>query len=158
MDFQDVPDFCRTRFWDYSPQKSVGNFEEMDGIPASVPDRMCVLQLQLLCLSSWAWAYFTLAKVGYEYQSSRDLWAGWRTQEEDHKDAVSRTEPRLRSQYKLLVHLWSKLDTCSVHSCGGAMWQLRSHLILQLTAIYSILHKASNSWKSWVFTIAAQSP
>lgn len=54
MDFQDVPDFCRTRFWDYSPQKSVGNFEEMDGIPASVPDRMCVLQLQLLCLSSWA--------------------------------------------------------------------------------------------------------
>lgn len=54
MDSQDVPDFCRTRCQDYSPQMSVGNLEEMDAIPASVLDRMCVLQLQLLCMSSWA--------------------------------------------------------------------------------------------------------
>lgn len=41
IEFQDVPDFCRTRCWDYSPQRSVGNLEEMDAVPAPVPDRMC---------------------------------------------------------------------------------------------------------------------
>lgn len=104
MDFQDVTDFCRTRCWDYLPQKSVRNLEEMDAVPASVPDRMCVLQLQLLCMSSWARAYFTLAKVGISSSpagiSGQAEGTGGKTQ-----TCCGQDEPWLRDQLKLLVHL-----------------------------------------------------
>lgn len=88
-----------------------------------------------LCMSSWAWAYFTLAKVGISSSpagiSGQAEGVGGRTQ-----TCCGQDEPWLRGQLKLLVHLWSEPHAMFIPvvvPCG-AMWRLRSLLILQLTA------------------------
>lgn len=100
--------FCRTRCWDCSPQRKVGSLEEVNAIPASVPDRMHVLQLCLLHMSSWVWANFTLANLGIGDCLEWIFGQAEKHRGKEHEHAVSRTEPLAqRGQLKLPMHLWS---------------------------------------------------
>lgn len=137
---QDTPDFCRTRCWEYSPQRSVGNPEEMNAIPASVPDRMCVLQLHHLCMSSWVWANFTLANLDIDNGVTWTFGQAENHRDERQECATSWVVPLVqRSQFKLPSHLWRYSDIQS--SYGDIIWWLRRiHLISQMALSYVLVN------------------